>query len=555
MTHSAEFGGEDFVSLGAFQDAVDACSQLYADSAEDWVSRHPDLLESTDAETRALMQDLARGMVLKVFLAIVEADQRFSSHERRLGQLMLTILWGRHFPLDEVGEVLKELTAFNDKFTWYTLVRPFDAVPALRERVPELETVVMRLANLIAKVDGHVGAAEAAQLRGVQQQLATHLRPVPVDSNVPPNMGPTSADIRRELESIPRLKPKARQAVLDGAAEEDPTPQPTSEERLSAALASLDELVGLSTIKTEVRELARFLRVQRQREQAGLPRTRISLHTIFAGNPGTGKTSVARVLGEVLGALGIVEKGHLVEADRSSLVAGYTGQTAEKTNKVVDRALGGVLFIDEAYSLVAADGEDAFGHEAVQTLLRRMEDDRDRLIVILAGYSGPIKRLLNANPGLSSRFQRTFQFPDYSVVELCQIFEAMCDKNHYVLPAETRVKLIAGFDHLRLARDEKFGNGRLARNVFEMAIRRLANRVADIAPLTRELLTFLEPADIAMPDVPAAVFESTAASGYRIRVTCPGCSQSSNLKPVYLARRVKCNKCGRQFIARWGEVA
>ena len=554
MTHPVEL--EDFASLEAFRDAIEVCTQLYSDSAEDWIRKHPDRLESTADETRALMQDLARGMVLKVFLAIVQADGRFSGHERRLGQLMLLMLWRRHFPLDEVGEVLKELTAFNDKFTWYTLLRPFDSVPALRERVSELETAVMRMANLVAKIDGHVGEAEATQLRGVQQQFATHLRPVAIDGALPTGVRiPSAAEIRRELEGLPRLKQQPQQRALDQGPVSQPEKYLSGDERLTAALASLDELIGLATIKTEVRELARFLRVQQERERAGLPRTQISLHTIFAGNPGTGKTSVARVLGEVLGALGIVEKGHLVEADRSSLVAGYTGQTAEKTNKVVDRALGGVLFIDEAYSLIAAEGEDNFGHEAVQTLLRRMEDDRDRLIVILAGYSGPIRRLLNSNPGLASRFQRTFNFPDYAVVDLCRIFAGMCEKNHYLLPSATRARLIAGFHQLHSRRDEKFGNGRLSRNVFEMAIRRLANRVADIAPLTKELLTRLEPADIEMQGVPAASLAAVDQDDYRVRIACPGCLQTSNLKPANLGRRVKCNKCGQQFEADWGDVA
>ena len=554
MTHPAEL--EDFASLEAFRDAMQVCTHLYADSAEEWIHKHPDRLESSEDETRALMQDLARGMVLKVFLAIVQADGRFSSHERRLGQLMLLVLWRRHFQLDEVGEVLKELTGFNDKFTWYTLLRPFDEVPALRERVSELETAVMRLANLVAKIDGHVGEAEATQLRGVQQQLATHLRPVAIDGALPTGAAiPTAAEIRRELEGLPRLKQQPQQRSLDRGPAAQSEKNVSGEERLTVALKSLDELIGLATIKTEVRELARFLRVQQERERAGLPRTQISLHTIFAGNPGTGKTSVARVLGEVLGAIGIVEKGHLVEADRSSLVAGYSGQTAEKTNKVIDRALGGVLFIDEAYSLVAADGEDNFGHEAVQTLLRRMEDDRDRLIVILAGYSGPIRRLLNSNPGLASRFQRTFNFPDYEVVDLCRILAGMCEKNHYTLPPATRARLIAGFGHLHLQRDEKFGNGRLARNVFEMAIRRLANRVADIAPLTKELLSRLEATDIEMPGVSAALLAAADQDNFRIRIACPGCSQSSNLKPANLGRRVKCNKCGQQFDADWGDVA
>jgi SpoVK/Ycf46/Vps4 family AAA+-type ATPase len=545
MSHPLEID-EDLAALESFREALDACSHLYSECAEEWIRKHPNQLQNSAEETRALMQDLARGVVLKVFLGMVQADKRFSMRERRLAQLMLALLWQRHFQLEEVGEVLKELTSFNDRFTWYTL----------KERIPDLETAVMRLANQVAKVDGHIGEAAARQLKGVQVELATHLRSVTIEHDDDKLPGPRAAEIRHALESVPRLKRGAKAATMDAAPADELSPAETAsrEERLNLALKSLDDMIGLGTIKTEVKELARFLRVQQERARAGLPRTQISLHTIFAGNPGTGKTSVARVFGEVLGALGIVEKGHLVEADRSALVAGYTGQTAEKTNKVIDRALGGVLFIDEAYSLVAEEGEDAFGHEAVQTLLRRMEDDRDRLVVILAGYSRPVKRLLSTNPGLSSRFQRTFEFPDYTATELCQIFEAMCEKNHYTLPAATRARLLAGFHYLHTHRDERFGNGRLSRNVFEMAIRQLANRVADIAPFTKELLTRLEPEDIVIKSVPGREFERVQADDFRVLLTCPGCGQTSKLRSANLGRRVKCNKCSREFDARWGEI-
>jgi SpoVK/Ycf46/Vps4 family AAA+-type ATPase len=309
----------------------------------------------------------------------------------------------------------------------------------------------------------------------------------------------------------------------------------------------------LTAIKNEVRELTRFLRVQRQREQAGLPRTQVSLHTVFAGNPGTGKTSVARVLGEVFGALGIVKQGHLIEADRSDLVAGYAGQTAERTNKVIDKALDGVLFIDEAYSLVSDQGDDSFGHEALQILLKRMEDDRDRLIVVLAGYPEEMKRLLATNPGLASRFQRTFDFPDYTVAELCRIVQLFCDKNRYVLPPDTRARLILGFAYLLKFRDEHFGNGRLVRNVFEQAIRRLANRVADIAPLTQELLTRLEPCDIVLPGVPESIIGAEATRDLSVNIICAGCQHASKLKATNLGRRAQCKKCQLHFTADWGE--
>ena len=293
--------------------------------------------------------------------------------------------------------------------------------------------------------------------------------------------------------------------------------------------------------------------MQKRREQAGLPRTQVSLHTVFAGNPGTGKTSVARVLGEVFGALGLVRGGHLVEADRAALVAGYAGQTAERTNKVVDKALDGVLFIDEAYSLVSDQGDDPFGHEALQILLKRMEDDRDRLVVVLAGYPDEMDRLLGSNPGLSSRFQRTFDFPDFTVVELCRIFQALCEKNHYVLPGETRARLLLGFRQALAARDEHFGNGRLVRNVFEQAIRRLANRVADIVPLTRELLTQLEPDDVVLGDVSEAAVDADAAGALYVKVLCPGCQHASKLRATQLGRRAQCKKCQMHFTADWGE--
>lgn len=552
----------------AFSQAMDDCLELYRSSAEIWTRSLPaEASARTAASTLELMEDLARGLIVKIFLTIMQADGRFTSPERNLAQVLLLKLWGRTFLVEEIGAVMQELVPLADKFDWYRLLRPFENVPALRDRVGEVETVVMRLANLVAKADGTLAPEEAVQLKGLLAEIYRHLRPVPIESSggppppPPPNRTSNRHGQSSGLEAIDPFAP-AENRVQDAMAQQEGArqlssqvaaeAQPSKEERLKAALASLDELIGLNQIKIEVRELIRFLQVQQHRQEAGLPRTQVSLHTVFAGNPGTGKTSVARILGEVFGALGVVSSGHLIEADRSALVAGYMGQTAERTNRIVDQALNGVLFIDEAYSLINEEGEDPYGHEAVQILLKRMEDDRHRLIVVLAGYSAQMERLLASNPGLSSRFNRTFAFPDYAVVELCRIFHSLCEKNHYVLPAETRARLLLGFEHLLAERDEHFGNGRLMRNVFEQAIRRLANRVADIVPLTTELLTRMEPGDIQLSGVPESIINAEATEKLYVSVTCTGCQQVSRLKATNLGRRAQCKKCQIKFTADWG---
>jgi tellurite resistance protein len=531
--------------LAAFNEAIDDCLELYRTSAAAWQE-----CVSPEAGRNApeLMEELARGLLVKIFLTVVQADRRFCAAERELAQALIARLWNRRFAAHEVGPVLQGLAPMADKFDWYRLLRPFEIVPVLQERVGEVETVVMRFANLVAKADGTLNEHEARQLKSLLAEIHRHLRPIPFD-----NSGDLPVAIPITM-ILPGGQPAAQTAeAVPQAALAEAKPELTRQERLAAAMQSLDELVGLGNIKSEVRSLTRFLQVQQHREQAGLPKTQVSVHSVFMGNPGTGKTSVARILGEVFGALGIVSRGHLVEADRSTLVAGYMGQTADRTNKVIDKALDGILFIDEAYSLISHEGDDPYGHEALQILLKRMEDNRDRLVVILAGYPYEMQRLLAANPGLSSRFSRTFSFPDYSVVELCAIFHSLCKKNHYVLPPETRARLILGFDAALAQRDEHFGNGRLVRNVFENAILRLANRVADIVPLTTELLTRMEPDDIVVSRVAESVVAADVARTLQVAIICPGCGRRSRLRGAHLGRNVQCPRCQVRFTADWGD--
>ena len=252
----------------------------------------------------------------------------------------------------------------------------------------------------------------------------------------------------------------------------------------------LDELIGLEEVKEEVRGIANFAKTQKMRQEQGLKTPKMSFHLVFTGSPGTGKTTVARIVARIYKDLGILKKGHLVETDRSGLVAEYMGQTAVKTNAVVDSALNGVLFIDEAYALVPERGRaNDYGQEAIATLLKRMEDDRDRLVVIIAGYPDEMKRFINSNPGLQSRFNKYINFPDYTGEELYRIFCMYMRKNEYTMSEEASAYLMEHMNYKVAHKERNFGNARYARNIFEKVIQQQANRLAGRTGLSRKELT------------------------------------------------------------------
>lgn len=260
-------------------------------------------------------------------------------------------------------------------------------------------------------------------------------------------------------------------------------------------IAELNNLIGLATVKKDVITLTDLIKIQELRKEKGLKVNKPSFHCVFTGNPGTGKTTVARILAGIYRELGVLKQGQLIETDRSGLVAEYVGQTAVKTNKIIDKALDGVLFIDEAYTLVS-DSKSDYGNEAIATLLKRMEDDRDRLVVILAGYTDEMKEFIDSNPGLQSRFSRYIFFPDYDENELMQIFELNLDKYEYKLSAEAKEKLARLFANAVATKDKNFGNGRFVRNVFDKTIERQASRLASISNVTVEQLSLLTAEDI-----------------------------------------------------------
>lgn len=304
----------------------------------------------------------------------------------------------------------------------------------------------------------------------------------------------------------------SRQYAVDFTAQQaDPG---VSEEDLAGIFKELDALVGLEPVKNEVHRATNFARMQVLRRKQGLPVVQASLHSVFFGNPGTGKTTVARLMGRIYKSLGLLRRGHVVECDRGRLVAEYVGQTAVRTHAAIDSALDGILFIDEAYSLAGRGAED-FGSEAIETLLKRMEDDRDRLIVIVAGYSGPMEKFIASNPGLESRFTNYLNFPDYSAEELAEIFHRMAAQSGLVPAPETEKAVLALCKKLFTARTEHFGNAREMRNLFESAVRNQSTRLVNSGQCDRDALTNLLPEDLPADfeeDMPAVPEEKSMTS-------------------------------------------
>ncbi len=280
-------------------------------------------------------------------------------------------------------------------------------------------------------------------------------------------------------------KSETKEAILTDDNEMKESPKKDSTDYLK----ELEDLIGLSNVKEQIISLVNLIKAQELRKKNNLKVVNVSLHSVFSGSPGTGKTTVARLYAGILKQLGVLKKGHLIEVDRSELVAGYLGQTAIKTEEIINKALDGVLFIDEAYSLTSSSS-DSYGEEAINVLLKRMEDDRERLVVIVAGYTGEMHTFIDSNPGLQSRFNRYIEFEDYKSEELAQIFVSLAKKNEYEIDDLAKEKLTSHFISITANKAEDFGNGRYVRNLFEKVIQEHANHISKLDnPTEKDLIT------------------------------------------------------------------
>jgi len=453
--------------------------------------------------SRMPLRDYAQFAIMKFMLYIADSDRQIMDYEVEIINKCLGFSLTRDYVVRFVSE--HRITADGIYDTILKLMIVFINAD-IKNNAANGSTALMLLDYLdelgieFITYDGHYDDRQTMAMSSLMLRLKNYrtsfLRSwrnlVKGTEDIPefPDL-PTNPSARMDVPANPPIAIPAQPVQ-----EEEPAAPASKEEKpeeeltLEQLLQELNDLTGLQKVKEDLNSLINLLKVHKMRAERGLPQTSVSLHMVFSGNPGTGKTTVARLMSKIYSKLGVLSKGHLVEVDRSGLVSGYVGQTAIKTKKVIDSALGGVLFIDEAYALTNSGGSNDFGIEAVNTLLKAMEDNRDDFVVIVAGYPDLMDDFLESNPGLRSRFNKQILFEDYTAEELVQIFTGICGKAFFEVTDEALACVTDFFADRCAQKLPGFANGRDVRNFFEKTLTNQANRLAKMSnPSDSDLIT------------------------------------------------------------------
>jgi len=520
--------------LEELEQAMQQCCELYLSC----VPHGGATLEGAALELSLSQDRLHKYLLVKICATVAGADGRWSHEEQQCGAAVLRHV-GLPFSSSELDGIAALVKRHAEKLEWQKLVQPFRELPELRDKMTQLQNLVLRVANLIATADGSVLQRE----KEIMQEILDQLRPA--------RQCDTAAKPRQSQAETTSTMHDVKHGRRNGEVKERKPVRRVSAAAVQENLERLDELVGLHQVKQEIYGLANFVSQQRQSSQTGSPLDLNDSHYVFIGSVGTGKSEVAQVLSNILVAAGALDHSGLVEVNSAILAANDPAQAAGEMDASVSAAAGGTLLIDDAGALFS--DTDPSSSAAMRVLLQGMAEHQGELVVILADRSDRLRQEINQRADLATLFGRHLHFPDYSVSQLGQIFQRFCDLSGYKVSRLAQIKLLLAFQW-RLGRDgELFGNGHLIRQVFEDAVYCLGQRIDGVSPLTAELLTTFEDGDIIIDGVPAGAWSNLADARRRFLIHCPGCMKASRVASKLLGVTVKCNRCHQRFVCAWGE--